>query len=109
MIITYHQPQNIANLLCPHKLEHTVSPPVSAFLWQDSEGSCHILGANTIPSRFPMILIHKCQPNFSNSKLTPFDLLLERLPPQGFTTHADELNSKIPASGFMRYPIESLS
>ncbi len=38
MIIAYHRPRNIANLLCPRKLEHTLGPPVSAYLRRDSEG-----------------------------------------------------------------------
>jgi hypothetical protein len=38
MTIAYHRPRNLANLLCPRKLEHTHGPPVSAYLRRDSEG-----------------------------------------------------------------------
>jgi hypothetical protein len=38
MIIAYHRPRNLANLLCPRKLEQTTGPPVSAFLRRDREG-----------------------------------------------------------------------
>jgi hypothetical protein len=29
MIVTYHRPRNLANLLCPRKLEHTLGPPTT--------------------------------------------------------------------------------
>jgi hypothetical protein len=32
MIIAYHRPPNLVNLLCPHKFERTPGPPVSAFM-----------------------------------------------------------------------------
>jgi hypothetical protein len=38
MVIAYHRPPNLANLLCPRKLERTPGPPVSAFVRRDSEG-----------------------------------------------------------------------
>ena len=38
MVLVYHQPPNLANLLCPYKLERTPGPPVSAFVRQDSKG-----------------------------------------------------------------------
>jgi hypothetical protein len=40
MILAYHRPRNLANFLCPRKLEHTIGPPVSAYLRRDSEGHC---------------------------------------------------------------------
>ena len=38
MVIAYHRPPNLANLLCPRKLAKTQGPPVSAFMRRDSEG-----------------------------------------------------------------------
>jgi hypothetical protein len=38
MIIAYHRPPNLANLLCPRKFERTPGPPVLAFVRRDSEG-----------------------------------------------------------------------
>jgi hypothetical protein len=38
LVIAYHRPPNLANLLCPRKLERTPGPPVSAFVRRDSEG-----------------------------------------------------------------------
>jgi hypothetical protein len=40
MIIAYHRPPNLANHLCPRKLERTPGPPVSAHVRRDSEGHC---------------------------------------------------------------------
>ncbi len=37
LIIAYHRPPNLANLLCPRKLERTPGPPVSAHVRRDSE------------------------------------------------------------------------
>jgi hypothetical protein len=38
MIIAYHRPPNLANLLCPRKFEKTPGPPVSAYTRRDNEG-----------------------------------------------------------------------
>jgi hypothetical protein len=38
LIIAYHRPPNLANLLCPRKLERTPGPPVSAHVRRDREG-----------------------------------------------------------------------
>jgi hypothetical protein len=38
MIIAYHRPCNLANIICPRKLEQTTGPPVSAYLRRDSKG-----------------------------------------------------------------------
>jgi hypothetical protein len=40
LIIAYHRPPNLANLLCPRKFERTPGPPVSAHVRRDREGHC---------------------------------------------------------------------
>jgi hypothetical protein len=40
LIIAYHRPPNLANLLCPRKLDRTPGPPVSAHVRRDTEGHC---------------------------------------------------------------------
>jgi hypothetical protein len=50
MVIAYHRPPNLANLLCPRKLSRTPGPPVSAFVRRDSEGHCFSSSLDLPPS-----------------------------------------------------------
>jgi hypothetical protein len=40
LIIAYHRPPNLANLLCPRKMKKSPGPPVSAHVRRDREGHC---------------------------------------------------------------------
>jgi hypothetical protein len=69
-------------------------------------------GSRGPDSRMPIRSFHLRAWIFSVQRQPPTGnkrSLARSIAPPGLTTRADEVNSEIPASGFVRYPIESLS